>query len=320
MTPPVAELQDEVEIVDNAAWSQASSARLSVLIPFYRDDPRRLLAALDLEAAELNGQAEIVILDDAGGDVSLSTDAADAVEAMRLPARLLRLRRNGGRAKGRNRLTSHARARHFLFLDSDMLPDSQNLLATYLQLIHEDDPAVVFGGFSVDQAPLAAEHGLHRAMASRADCLSAEVRGRTPEKYVFTSNLLVRRDVFEAEAFDESFSGWGWEDVEWGVRVSRRFGVRHIENTATHLGLDTASALAGKYEQSAGNFARLARRHPDIVSTYPSYRLAKALKRAPARGVWRPLLKSVALHASAPMAARVAAMKLYRAALYAEAL
>jgi hypothetical protein len=239
---------------------------------------------------------------------------------MGLPTRLLRPTSNEGRAKGRNRLTSHGRARHFLFLDSDMLPDQPNFLATYLQMIRKDDPAVVFGGFSVDQAPLAPEHGLHRAMASRADCLSAEVRGRTPEKYVFTSNLLVRRDVFVAEAFDESFSGWGWEDVEWGVRVSRRYGVHHIKNTATHLGLDTAAALAAKYEQSAANFARLATRHPDIVSTYPSYRLASILKHVPARSVWRVVLKHVALHDAAPMGARVAAMKVYRAALYAEVL
>ncbi|MHB8284892.1 MAG: glycosyltransferase family 2 protein [Caulobacteraceae bacterium] len=313
---------DEVEIIDNTAWSVArpGAARLSVLIPFYRDDPRRLLAALDREADQLGGEVEVVVLDDAGGDAGLSADAAEAVEAMRLPARLLRLTRNGGRAKGRNRLTSHGRARHFLFLDSDMLPDHATFLSVYLDLIRADDPPVVFGGFSVSQAPPAAEHGLHRALASRADCLSAETRGRTPEKYVFTSNLLVRRDVFDAEAFDESFSGWGWEDVEWGVRVSRRYGVRHIENTATHMGLDTALALACKYEQSAGNFARLATRHPDIVSTYPSYRLANMLKHVPAHGVWRPLLKSVALHAGAPMGARVAAMKVYRAALYAEAL
>jgi glycosyltransferase involved in cell wall biosynthesis len=268
----------------------------------------------------MGGEIELVVLDDAGGDASLSERAAMALMAMASPARLLRLSHNEGRAKGRNRLTSHARGRHFLFLDSDMLPDHDGFLAAYLDLIRKDDPAVVFGGFSVDQAPMAPEHGLHRAMAARADCLNAESRSLTPEKFVFTSNLLVRRDVFEGEAFDEGFSGWGWEDVEWGIRVSRRYGVRHIDNTATHLGLDTPAALAAKYEQSAANFARLAARHPDIVSNYPSYRLARFLKRVPARSVWRPILKRTALQPTAPMAARVAAMKIYRAALYAEAM
>jgi glycosyltransferase involved in cell wall biosynthesis len=321
MTKPDTDPQADVQIVDNRAWlGSTSTARLSVLIPFYRNDPHQLLTALDSQARHLDGEVEIVVLDDAGGDARLSEEVALAVGGMATPTRLLLGSRNEGRAKGRNRLTSHGRARHFLFLDSDMLPDNASFLTTYLDLIRNEDPAAVFGGFSVDQAPLAPEHGLHRALALRADCLSAAVRERTPEKYVFTSNLMVRRDVFESEAFDEGFSGWGWEDVEWGVRVRRKYGVRHIDNTATHLGLDTPAALAAKYEQSTANFARLATRHPDIVSNYPSYRLAKVLKHVPARSLWRAMLKRLALHMTAPMAARVAAMKLYRAALYAEVL
>jgi glycosyltransferase involved in cell wall biosynthesis len=240
------------------------------------------------------------------------------VSALRLPARLVRLPVNEGRAKGRNRLAAHARGRHLLFLDSDMLPDSPQFLATYLKLMEAEDPAVAFGGFSVATTSSDRRHDLHRALAIRAECLPARVRALTPEKYVFTSNLLVRRDVFEAETFDEAFRGWGWEDVEWGMRVARRFGVKHLDNSATHLGLDTAEALAAKYEQSAANFARVVARHPEVVSRYPSYRMAKLLKRSPARPLLRAALKRMALTSRAPLLARVAAIKAYRAALYAE--
>ena len=157
-------------------------------------------------------------------------------------------------------------------------------------------------------------------MAARADCLSAAERALTPEKYVFTSNLMVRRDVFDAEAFDEGFRGWGWEDVEWGARVSRRFPILHIDNPATHLGLDTPQGLAGKYEQSVENFARLVERHPDLVSIYPSYRVARLLKSWPrACPRWRGLLKRLALSSLMPLTLRIMAMKAYRAALYTEA-
>jgi hypothetical protein len=156
-------------------------------------------------------------------------------------------------------------------------------------------------------------------MAGHSDCLPAAERNLTPEKHVFTSNLLVRRDVFETEAFDESFAGWGWEDVEWGMRVARRWPILHVDNTATHLGLDTARVMAGKYEQSAANFARVIAAHPQVVSTYPSYRAARLLRLAPLRGLWRPLLKAYALADAAPLPSRAFAMRLYRAALYAEA-
>jgi glycosyltransferase involved in cell wall biosynthesis len=291
---------------------------LSVLIPFFRDDPRPLLVALDAEAARLDGQVEIVVLDDAGGDAALSTHVAETVAALRAPARLIQLATNEGRARGRNRLAAAARADHLLFLDSDMLPDRPDFLSAYLALLPAN-PAVVVGGFSVAQCVAAKDQALHRAMAARADCLPAAVRGLTPEKYVFTSNLMVRRDVFDAEAFDEGFCGWGWEDVEWGARVSRRFPVLHIDNPATHLGLDTPAVLAGKYEQSVQNFARLAARHPDLVSSYPSFKAARLFKTWPGVSRWRGLFKRLALSSLMPLTLRVMAMKAYRAALYAEA-
>jgi glycosyltransferase involved in cell wall biosynthesis len=302
---------------DNAAWAGAQPT-LSILIPFLRDDPTGLLAALDGEGAVLAGAVEIVTLDDGTGDDALAGAVTRAVEGLKLPARFVRLSANLGRAKGRNRLAEEARGRWLLFLDSDMLPDSPGFLQAYLTLIGETAPAVVFGGFSLDQAPPSRGHDLHRRMAGASDCAPVEVRRLNPEKHVFTSNLLVRRDVFESEAFDEAFHGWGWEDVEWAMRVLRRHPIVHIDNTATHLGLDTAAAMAAKYEQSVANFGRVVREHREIVAAYPSYRVARLLKPAPMKRLWRPVLKAVALSGAAPLGVRALAMRLYRAALYAD--
>jgi glycosyltransferase involved in cell wall biosynthesis len=301
-------------ITDNAAWA-AAQPRLSVLIPFMHDDPTALLAALD----GADGDAEVVILDDGTGDDDLADRVAAAVMAMTRPARFVRLATNEGRSKGRNRLAANARASHLLFLDSDMMPDRPSFLADWLALIDADNPAVAFGGFSLDQTPRRRDTEVHRAMALRSDCTPASLRRLEPEKHVFTSNLLVRRDVFDTEGFDTAFAGWGWEDVEWAMRVGRRHAIVHIDNTATHLGLDAARTLAAKYEQSAANFARVVAAHHDLVSAYPSYRAARLLKRVPARGAWRPLLKAAALSEVGPTAARAFALRLYRAALYAEA-
>ncbi|WP_374570851.1 glycosyltransferase family 2 protein [Phenylobacterium sp.] len=304
-------------LADNAAWPGATPA-LSVLIPFKGDDPRRLLQALGDGAGQAAGQVEIVVLDDGTADPELTANVTETLAGLCLPARLVTLASNEGRAKGRNRLVAHARGGWFLFLDSDMLPDAPDFLAVWLDETRQDT-AVAFGGFSLKQAPPLPEHALHRAMATHSDCLDAAERRHAPEKHVFTSNLLVRRDVFAAEAFDEGFAGWGWEDVEWGMRVARRWPIRHIDNPATHLGLDTARTMAAKYEQSAANFARVVAAHPEVVAGYPSYRAARLLKRAPLRGLWRPALKAFALAEAAPVAARAFAMRLYRAALYAEA-
>lgn len=308
MTAPIRELR-----IENAAFA-AARPRLSVLIPTFRDDPTALLKALDDPSAG----AEIVVLDDGGGDDVLAERIARRIEKLRVPARFVRLTRNEGRAKGRNRLASHARGAHLLFLDSDMLPDTPDFLSRWAA-VADTGAAVAFGGFTLDQTPERPGTALHRAMARKSDCTPAPERAKAPEKHVFTSNLLVRRDVFETIGFDEGFVGWGWEDVEWAMRVVRQHPILHIDNTATHLGLDTAPTMAGKFEQSAANFARVVAGHRDIVSAYPSYKVARALKPVPLRSVWRPMLKGLALAEVAPLPLRAFAMRLYRASLYIEA-
>jgi glycosyltransferase involved in cell wall biosynthesis len=303
---------------ENAAWAGAKPV-LSVLTPFLRDDPRDLLQLLDREAASVGRSVEIVVLDDGTNDRVLTSGLVDVILHMGLPVRLITLTKNEGRSVGRNRLASAARGGSLLFLDSDMKPDQFHFLGAWADLVKAQDPAVAFGGFSLLQASTDGKFAVHRAMATKSECLPHDERAKTPEKYVFTSNLLVRRDVFEAEAFDSAFTGWGWEDVEWAMRVSRRWPVIHVDNPATHMGLDTTEALAGKYEQSASNFARVVSKHPDIIASYPSFRVAKSLKRLPMLKAVRPLMKRAAVTDWLPVKARAFSLRLYRAALYAEA-
>jgi len=298
---------------DNAAWSRATPT-ISVLIPFLRDDPQALLRQLDSEAAALSGAVELILLDDGTGDANLTARLQATLDALALPIRLITLTANEGRARGRNRLTTAARGEAYLFLDSDMRPDTAAFLQNWLRLVTGNAPAVAFGGFSLQQAPTDARFAVHRALSGASECLPASERALTPEKYVYTSNLLVRGD-----AFDPGFSGWGWEDVEWAMRVSRRFPVVHIDNPATHMGLDTVEDLARKFDQGAGNFARVVALHPAIVQTYPSYKAARALKRLPGLPLARRLMKQAALTTVLPVKARAFALRLYRAAVYADA-
>ena len=305
-------------MTDSRTWKAARPA-VSVLIPFLRDDPAELLNLLDEEAASVSGAVEIVLLDDGTRDAALTARLTVQIKSMALPVRLITLSANEGRSIGRNRLASAARGGSLLFLDSDMRPDHRRFLRDWADLAAREDPAVAFGGFSLLQAPTDARFAVHRAMAARSDCVPWMERARQPEKYVYTSNLLVRRDVFEAEAFDPGFTGWGWEDVEWAMRVSRRFRVVHLDNAATHMGLDTVAALAGKYEQSAPNFARMAQRHPTIVAAYPSYKAARLMKRLPGLPRLRRMMRRWAETGWLPVAARAFSLRLYRAALYADA-
>jgi glycosyltransferase involved in cell wall biosynthesis len=300
-------------ILHNQAFTTVAP-RLSVLIPFYKESPLALLRALHSRTPEA---LEIILIDDGSGMADITAEVSAFIGQSPLACELITCAQNEGRARGRNRLTEAARGDYFLFLDSDMLPDDPVFLDRWLAEA-DGHNAVVFGGFSLLQAPDRKAFAIHKTMAGQSDCLSAAGRAEHPEKYVFTSNLLVRRDVFKAETFDSTFTGWGWEDTEWGMRVADRYGVGHIDNTATHMGLDTPEALARKYEQSVGNFARVIKKHPHVVSQYPSYKAAKILKKIPLIGVLRPLIKMAALTPLLPVRLRAFALRLYRAALYAQ--
>lgn len=293
--------------------------KLSVLIPFLRDDPTDLINQLALEATQLNGAVEVILLDDGTQDAALTGRLMHQIShCPLLPVCLISLSANEGRSIGRNRLATQARGGFLLFLDSDMKPDRPSFLRAWLDLVEAGQTQIAFGGFTLLQAPDAPRFAVHRAMASKSDCLEPEVRQLHPEKYVFTSNLLINRDILSEENFDPAFSGWGWEDVEWAMRVSRRYRVDHVDIPATHMGLDTASALATKYEQSVPNFARVLAKHPDFVTAYPSYRIARLIRRLPGRRLLRSLLRGIIKAEPLPAKLRGFCLRLYRAALYAE--
>jgi glycosyltransferase involved in cell wall biosynthesis len=270
-----------VRSVANAQWD-AARPRLSVLIPSYHDDASALIRAL----ASLDGadSIEILIHDDGARNRHIAQNMGEAVLAVTCPALLALDDVNRGRAGARNALLKQARADWLLLLDADMLPDDPGFLRRYLDAIDQTkgEPAMIVGGFSMLQAPDDKRFKLHRAQSQVSDCLPASVRQSDPGRFVFTSNVLVHRAIFEEVPFDESFTGWGWEDVDWGWRTAARFPVRHIDNTATHLGLEEARVLIRKFTRSGENFARLADKHEATRAT-PLYRWAERSRGWPLR-------------------------------------
>ena len=289
-------------------------AALSVLVPTYRDAPARMIAAL----AGLPGSADThMILFDDGSGRELEAECA-ALEGWPGPASLIVSDANLGRAGARNRLLAHAGTDWVLLLDADMLPDRVDFLQRYLDAIAAaDGPMLTAGGFSLEQVEIGPETRLHAAQSERSECLAAAVRAEQPGRYVFTSNILVHREVLAAVGFDEAFTGWGWEDVDWGLRVAARYPVVHIDNTATHLGLDMDVALMRKYGGSGENFARIIERHPEAADEMNLMRAVRLIQRiGPARLLVRWIAGGVARTRFLPTGLRLFGLKTWRAAVY----
>jgi len=291
---------------------------LSVLIPYFRDDPTALLHALLSQTAEQDG-VEILIYDDGTGDAELNAKVCAAVKSAHSPVHLMIAHGNKGRSAARNALQENARADWVLFLDADMRPVSHSFLTDYVKLIDAQMADVIFGGFTVPEKADTADQELHRALSEVSDCLSLAARQAAGPQFVASSNLAVRKVVLEAEGFDDGFTGWGWEDSEWAARVAKRFTLLHADIPALHLGLESTETLLRRFKTSGHNYVRFTEKHPDIAKTLSLFKISQKLRKTPGQKMMRPVLKLLVKLNVMPIKLRLFALKLWRASHYAEA-
>ncbi len=291
--------------------------RLSILVPYYHDDPVPLMLALS-EQCRGRDDVEILIYDDGSNDAELNRKAIAAAKNSNAPLGLFIAEQNLGRSFARNQLFGFARAEWVLFLDADMRPERESFVNDYVELISKMDCDVIFGGFKVQSLAKDPDRELHRALSEVSDCLTLEERQAAGPQFVCSSNLAVRKDVLKAEPFDPEFSGWGWEDSEWAARVFKQFKLIHADIPAWHLGLETTDTLLRRFQTSGPNYLRFTEKHPELAETLPLFRIVRRLKKIPGQKLSRPILRLIVRLRFAPLRLRLLALKLWRASWYAE--
>lgn len=296
----------------------AKKPDLSVLIPSYNDDPTPLLERLLDETADTSN-VEIMIYDDGTGNAEINAGLVAICKNSNTPISLFFAKINKGRSSARNHLVDNARAQWVLFLDADMRPETDDFLAAYQTEIKIDKADIIFGGFTVAEEKQSGDTELHRAFSQTSDCLDATERTAKGPQYVASSNLCVRKQVLKDEPFDTGFSGWGWEDSEWAARVAKKFKLKHLDNPALHLGLESTETLLSRFKSSGPNYIRFTRAHPELARTLTLYKMSQRLMAMPGQKLMRPFLAFMVRRSFTPTKLRLVALKLWRASWYAEA-
>lgn len=225
---------------------------LSILIPVYNRDCTRLIKDLYAQGLELGVPYEIIVADDCSTDIlSLERNRITAEDLEN--CRFTGLSRNMGRAAIRNLLADESRYDKLLFLDCDSAVRDGYFLRNYMDAA--DRAQVVCGGaIHPDTLP---EPGveLRWRYERKADReRSAEFRSRTPYARFTPFSFLIDRKAFMDIRFDESYNGYGYEDVQFGHELEKRgVSILHIDNPLVHLGLEKNEVFLDKTRQAVMN-------------------------------------------------------------------
>jgi GT2 family glycosyltransferase len=197
--------------------------KISVVIPtFNRLETLRAVVPSLLAQDQPPDAYEVVVADSQSNDGTagyLAEVARESPQVRHLPGPYT------GRAMARNAGVAAARAPIVLFTDSDIIA-SPDLLARHLEH-HRELRAQAVVGMEVQVDTYAAY------LAKRDDArLREPLHGTAPKRlswlYFLTGNASVRRADFErVGGFDESFTGYGHEDLELGYRLQQA-GVRIV--------------------------------------------------------------------------------------------
>jgi len=170
-----------------------------------------------------------------------------------------------GRAMARNAGIAAASGRIVLFNDSDILA-SPDLLSTHLRR-HDERARLAVVGWEVQVKDLD-DYRFKRDHPAERGHLHPPSRTKLTWLYFLTGNASVeRQDLLRVGSFDESFTGYGHEDLELGYRLQKA-GVTivyepgavnyHCQDVG-HQDQKEKMKLAGR------STVRFYRKHPDLA-------------------------------------------------------
>jgi glycosyltransferase involved in cell wall biosynthesis len=231
---------------------------LTILIPVYNFDIRKLVRQLHEQGNLLNIPFEIICSDDGSEEEYIKLNK-EIEKLDQVSCELLK--ENLGRSKIRNHLASRANYEFLLFMDCDSLTTDDNYLKNYVN--HLDKSKLLYGGRTYqDFPPEDSEYYLHWHYGKNREESSAEKRCKEPYKSFMTNNFLIPKAIFNQIKFDEQLTQYGHEDSLFGLELkNQNIEILHIDNPLEHIGIEKSEIFINKTEQALQNLYFLNQKH-----------------------------------------------------------
>lgn len=232
--------------------------RISLIIPVRNRQEHLTLCLAALAKQTLpKDQYEIIVIDDGSSDAS-------AEIARQSGAKVIRSSHKGPSA-ARNLGIEQASGEIILFLDADILVEPDFLAKLQERHARTNDLLLLGarrhlpeGATTYENQPVRLD-SREKLLKGYSYCLS---HLNHPWSLAYTCVFSVSKSLLEQERFDESFTGWGLEDIEFAFRLCQR-GARAAFSPCIpgyHLYHDRTFD-AKRYESWLANLARFTAKH-----------------------------------------------------------
>jgi len=226
---------------------------LSIAIPIYNQDVRSLAYTLAKQCAKAGISYQILCFDDGS---SLKFKEVNRELGSKMHINYTEMPENLGRSRIRNWLGKLAGFEYILFLDGDSAVKSKDFISTYIKQIPTQ--SVIYGGRTYQHRKPARKKILHWKYGRERESLPARKRNKHPYLNFQSNNFLIPSVVFQEFNFEESVTGYGYEDLLYAQKLKERgIEIRHIQNPVLHDGLETNTVFLSKTKKAIENLALL---------------------------------------------------------------
>jgi predicted glycosyltransferase involved in capsule biosynthesis len=242
---------------------------LSILIPIYNQDVRSLVHTLAKQCVREKINYQILCFDDGSSE---KYRAINRELGFIIHVNYTEMSENLGRSKIRNWLGKAAYFEYLLFLDGDSVVKSRNFIKTYVEQARPD--LVLYGGRTYSKKmPAAKKKRLHWKYGNTREALPANKRNKDAYLNFQSNNFLIPQQIFNKKEFDESVTGYGYEDLLYARELQQlNVPIKHIDNPVIHEGLENNNVFMQKTENAIRNLAFMYKKgsHPPtrLVKTY----------------------------------------------------
>ncbi len=217
---------------------------LSICIPTYNYDIRKLVKNLVNQAQKMDTIIEILVFDDQS---RVEFQQINQEISVLSNVKYKILEKNIGYSKIRNLFTQYAAFDHLLYMDADTIPVQDDFIQQYLDNIQPD--ALIYGGLAYLKDEPTPSHLLRWKYGHAREVIPLEIRKQKPYNVFISMSFLIPKSLLLKFPFDEKITQYGHEDTLLAYRLKQHnIPIKHINNPVYHLNLDSNQDFLNKVE------------------------------------------------------------------------